>query len=569
MIETARSEYELAVLMQEAVDCLPNGFSILDENFRPIMANRVFRTTFSTFYEALEQGLSYREAGFSLIKQSMPDASDEAVWQAFDGLARQLAKGAAVNLAMPDGKIFKTTYRPMSHGRHVAVSIDVTELARRERQLRASRQQVETVTNAKSSFLANMSHEIRTPLNGILGMAQVLVQGKLKLDQQEQVEIILDAGQALKALLDDVLDLSKIEAGRMELSPTGGDLRQLLLRQQLLWQPRAEAKGIGLRLEIDNGVPAYLSLDPTRLGQCVSNLVANAIKFTAKGDVVMRVSAAPLPDGTRISIAVSDTGIGLTAATTSRIFAPFTQGDTSMSRSFGGTSLGLVITHKLAQLMGGEVTVTSEQGKGSTFTLTLIAQAADEPLAGTDAMPPEPGVASKAELDGKRVLLVDDHPLNRRVAQLFLAPEGYRITEAENGQVALDRLAKDTFDVVLLDMHMPVLDGIGTLRRIRASAEPWHDVPVIALTADALRGDRERYVVEGVNGYVSKPVDQRALLDEIGRVIAGAAPQPHQDKAAATPAESGTGEPPARSSHDGLTLLSKTDVPRKAAVRTR
>jgi signal transduction histidine kinase/DNA-binding response OmpR family regulator len=585
MIEDARSEHELAVLMQEAVDCLPNAFSVLDENFLPIIANQVSRNTFRSFHEGVARGLTYREARFTVIRPAMPDAPDEEVWQAVDTFMRELTGGETVNLALPDGTTYKTTFRPMSHNRFVAIAIDITELARRENELIASRRRAEDANEAKSAFLANMSHEIRTPLNGILGMAQVLGQGKLHPEQREQVEIIQESGKALKELLDDVLDLSKIEAGRMELSPIDQDLRHIMRRQHQLWQPHADEKGVALRLEVEEDVPVYLCFDPVRLGQCVSNLVSNAIKFTLEGEVAVRVSAEPLADANRISIAVSDTGIGVTPAAASRLFTPFTQGDSSISRQFGGTGLGLVITRKLAQLMGGDVTVASEYGKGSVFTLTLLAQAADAALldaASIAAAQPEHMVSATDGLRGKRILLVDDHPLNRRVAQLFLAPEDYHITEAENGQIALDRLAEQTFDIVLLDMHMPVLNGIQTLRCIRASTEPWSDVPVIALTADAMSGDRERYLAEGMSGYVSKPIEQRDLLAEIARLIGRAMPAgmpeaKNVDLASDAPrgkTPDTTLQPafrdPARVSEEDLnSLFSTMDVPRKAGVWTR
>ncbi len=267
------------------------------------------------------------------------------------------------------------------------------------------------------------------------------------------------------------------------------------------------------------------------------------------------------------------------------LFTPFTQGDNSISRRFGGTGLGLAITRKLAQLMGGEVMVSSEPGKGSTFTLTVLAEAADAALMDSIAaamVPLEPAAAAADGYRTKRVLLVDDHPLNRRVGQLFLNPAGYHVTEAENGKVALDHLAEQMFDIVLLDMHMPVLDGIETLRRIRASAEPWKDVPVIALTADAMSGDRERYLAEGMNGYVAKPIDQRDLLAEIVRLIGRAKPPvtPEVKDApramdAPCAAELDAMRPPRRaapapvSEEDLNSLFSTMDVPRKAAIRIR
>jgi CheY-like chemotaxis protein/anti-sigma regulatory factor (Ser/Thr protein kinase) len=353
-----------------------------------------------------------------------------------------------------------------------------------------------------------------------MGMSQALVRSNIQQEQREQLDVILDSAKMLKALLDDVLDLSKIEAGRMELAPVDQELRQILHRQHWLWRPRAEEKGINLRLAVEDNVPAYLRLDPTRLGQCISNLVANAIKFTKKGEVSIHVSCEAKPCGIGLSIAVSDTGIGMTEETISRLFAPFTQADGSISRRFGGTGLGLAITRKIARTMGGDVKVTSTPDKGSVFTLTLRAQLAEKPKSADSSklfslLEPNQHTENK----GARILLVDDQPLNRRVARLFLDPEGFEVLEAENGLQALEQLSCHSFDLVLLDVHMPMLDGIETLKRIRTSDEPWNNVPVIALTADAMSGDRERYLAQGMSGYLSKPIEQRDLIAEITRQL--------------------------------------------------
>jgi len=517
MIKEVRSGDGLAALILEALDCLPNGIAVFDAEFRPIVTNRIAREAFAEYYDATQRGLPFREALFDATCRVLPDMPEEECRERAEKLAVRMETGRPFHLTSRVGRVYKVTHTPMSGNRYVAVAADVTELRQREKELEISRRQAEAANEAKSSFLANMSHEIRTPLNGILGMAQVLMRSQLQQEQREQVEVVVESAKMLKALLDDVLDFSKIEAGRMDLTPVDQDLRQILRRQHWLWRPRAEEKGIDLRLEVDETLPAVLRFDPTRVGQCISNLVSNAIKFTRRGEVVIRVSSHPRPCGIGISIAVADTGIGMTAETASRLFAPFSQADGSISRRFGGTGLGLAITRKLARAMDGDVQVESEPDKGSVFTVTIVVQPAEKAVSA--AVEDHFTAPRRVDHRGMKILLVDDHPLNRRVARMFLEPEGYAVTEAEDGQQALDRLREQAFDIVLLDVHMPVLDGIETLKRIRASGAGWKDVPVIALTADAMSGDRERYLAEGMNGYLAKPIEQRDLMAEIARLL--------------------------------------------------
>jgi CheY-like chemotaxis protein len=326
-------------------------------------------------------------------------------------------------------------------------------------------------------------------------------------------------------LLNDILDLSKIEAGKFTISPTPTDLKHLLAHVRRLWQARADEKGLALRLSVDAEMPSSFALDSVRVQQCVSNLVSNAIKFTEKGEVDLVVRSRQRPAGEHaIEIRVRDSGIGMSEETLAKLFRPFVQADETSSRQFGGTGLGLSIARRLAQLMGGDVAVTSEPGRGSEFVLTFVAQGVEEaPSAQSKTSSSADVVREAIRKSGLRILLVDDNAINRQVVSLFLRPFKLRIVEAANGAEALTALEHETFDLVLLDMHMPVMDGPTTIRRIRHDGRPWSNIRVVALTADAMSGDRERYLAMGMDGYLAKPIAERDLLAEILRVTSNAA----------------------------------------------
>lgn len=391
-----------------------------------------------------------------------------------------------------------------------------------EAQLAEARDAAEAASRAKSSFLANMSHEIRTPLNGVLGMAQALEARDLASEERQLVSTIRESGQNLVTILNDVLDLSKIEAGKVELSPTDCDFRHVIRRVQRLFCANAEAKGLQLIAEVDADLPARLSFDSSRMQQCLSNLVSNAVKFTETGTVSVFATCRPAhPGAWTIQILVVDTGIGLSKEACGRLFEVFNQADNSTTRRFGGTGLGLAIARKLARLMGGDITVESEPEKGSTFCFTFVANDAVASPAPKAAAAVNADFSSLEELS---VLVVDDNALNRKVVRLLLAPFHAAIAEAENGLEALSQLEANSFDLVLLDAHMPVMDGPETIAHIRRSTRPWAQLPVIALTADAMSGDRDRFLNMGMSGYASKPVDRTALLTEMSRVLEGKRP---------------------------------------------
>jgi CheY-like chemotaxis protein len=298
---------------------------------------------------------------------------------------------------------------------------------------------------------------------------------------------------------------------------------QAIRQVQALFLPAANEKN--LRFDVSGDAPdsLRLSYDPVRMRQCVSNLVSNAVKFTREGGIDVSLSLAPAEGGrTRVAIAVADTGIGMDEDASARLFQAFSQADGSTTREFGGTGLGLAISRRLARMMGGDIAVFSRPGHGSVFTFTFLA---DPPVGAAEADAEDRPTSSGAtHLRGARVLLTDDNAVNRQVVRMFIQPQGAVITEACNGLEALQALAREPFDLVLLDVHMPIMDGIEAVRRIRASKDAWRNLPVIALTADAMAGDRERLIGLGMSAYVSKPIDQAELLSTISRALGAAAP---------------------------------------------
>ena len=385
--------------------------------------------------------------------------------------------------------------------------------------LREAREHAEAASKAKSAFLAVMSHELRTPLNGMLGLAQALRAGTLTKEQHEQVDLILDSGDTLLVLLNDILDLSKIEAGKLEIAPTVGDLVQTCARLVGGYQPTAREKDVALTFTLESQAPGPLMFDGVRVRQCLTNLVSNALKFTTTGKVDVALACYPEADGrVRVRLRVSDTGIGMNETTVAKLFRPFTQADASTTRNFGGTGLGLNITRRLVEMMRGEIKVESEEGRGSIFTIEMLvdaAEASDLPVGDEDAGEEETRFAA---VHGRRVLVVDDHPVNRRVIRLFLEPFECELIEAENGQQALDALDREPVDLVLMDVNMPVMDGLEATRRLRTDTR-FLRLPVIALTADVMSAQIKTCLEAGCDAHVAKPIDLRNLLSVMDRAL--------------------------------------------------
>ena len=402
----------------------------------------------------------------------------------------------------------------------VGIARDITERRQAEAD-RDARRTAEIASEAKSAFLAHMSHEIRTPMNAIVGMSYLLMQGALEPRQRHQVQKIHGAATSLLGIINDILDFSKIEAGRLELEAIAFDLREVLDGVADIVGLSAQAKELALRLELPPGLPTALVGDPSRLRQVLLNLGQNAVKFTESGEVTFTVRVVEQEaTAVRLRFEVQDTGIGMPSDVQQQLFRPFTQGDASTSRRFGGTGLGLTISQRLVLMMGGDIQVRSAVGQGSCFSFEL-----HFPLRAIALVKPAAPAADLSRLRGARLLLVEDNPINREIAESLLQRAGITVAVACNGEEALEMLQRERFDGVLMDCQMPVLDGYEATRRLRRQPE-WQDLPVIAMTANALVGDREKALAAGMNDHIVKPIVVDEMYGTLARWVRPATPRP-------------------------------------------
>jgi len=399
-----------------------------------------------------------------------------------------------------------------ANGYMTAMAGDITDIS----ELVEARRVAEAASVAKTDFLATMSHEIRTPMNGVLSMASILAKADIPEENKRQAEVIRKSGETMMVILNDVLDLSKIEAGKLELEERPFSPREVVEDVAMLWQDTIKQKGIAFSLEIDDPIPPTVIGDETRLRQVLTNLVSNALKFTQEGNITIALQNLGTDQEPTLKFSVSDTGIGISKAQQLRLFEAFNQANSSIARRFGGTGLGLAISDKIVRLMGGQFEITSKPSHGSTFSFTVELRSA-EPVAPASPTPSTSNTDDDRHVvqHERTILIAEDNEINQSVLKAFLSRLPMALTFVDNGAKAVELAQAQAFDVILMDVQMPILDGVGATKKIRASDGPCRHTPIIALTANAMPGDEQRYLDLGMTGYVSKPIDPAALYEAI------------------------------------------------------
>lgn len=515
--EASATEAENAkAQLAAAVEALPDGFVIYDREERLVLANSRYRSFFPKISKHLIPGASFSDIAHAAARAGeIADAKGREDEWVTERLAQFRRADTIYEQRNSDGRMLRYYEKPTRDGGRVGLRMDVSEL-------HEARERAEAASRAKSAFLANMSHEIRTPMNGVLGMAELLSSTDLSIEQREIVATIRESGDALLSIINEILDLARIEAGKMELNLEPFLPAELVERIKALHMVSARSKGVALNISVTPKACAQQIGDTTRIIQILHNLVGNAIKFTHAGSVCLEIDKT---EAGQLSMTVTDTGIGMSEEQVARVFGEFEQADNSVTRRFGGSGLGLAIVNKLVGLMNGHISIVSAAGKGTKATvllpMSIFATSNENPPAGAPAIS---STEIPEKLRGLRILVAEDNRTNRLILEKMLRKLGVEVTFAEDGQQACDLWQPDSFDVLLFDISMPIKDGIEALSEIRARAHrAGVATPVsIAATANVMADQVESYMAHGFQTIIGKPFRQADLAKALEGAINGA-----------------------------------------------
>jgi signal transduction histidine kinase/ActR/RegA family two-component response regulator len=499
--------------LDQALEAMADGFLLCDADDRVVAWNRRYLEIFPWLRDVIGVGVPFQTLVRAIAPALLPEGNEEErrAW-----LERRIAIHASGNgmyeQELAHGMVVHAIERRTPDGGVVSVTRDITAA---ERALARAKAAAEAANESKSQFLAAMSHEIRTPLNGVLGMNGLLLNTPLTPEQRRFAELIRSSGQTLLTVINDILDLAKIEAGRMELEIVEFDPSATLDEVVSLLSVRAQAKGLTMSLKMPPDLPHALRGDPSRLRQVLFNLVGNALKFTEQGSVDIEVTHRPLPeDRIELTIAVRDTGIGIAPDAMPKLFDRFMQADATTARRYGGTGLGLAISREIVDLMGGRIEVDSAVGVGSTFRVVVPMVRGDaEALAAAEST-----LHAGLDMGGLRILVAEDNGVNQILIKAILDQMGHYSDIVANGIEAVQQVQSTHYDLVLMDIQMPEMDGEAATRAIRALPDGVASIPIIAMTANAMVEHREAYLATGMDDYVSKPINAKALAAAIARV---------------------------------------------------
>ena len=509
--------------IREAIDAMPDGLAFFDADDRLVLWNNRYDEVNPELSSNLQAGMTFREIIQIGLDQGLYAEAKgrEEEWIA-ERMESRRALSAMMEQRIAGDRWLRVADRRTAAGGIVTVCTDITDLKNDARALAEARDAAQAANAAKSQFLANMSHEIRTPLNGVIGLAQALGGTRLTPQQIEMLDLIQSSGRTLQVLLSDILDLARVESGRLELCEEAFDLGRAVRDAAQLYEASAREKGLQFFVDIAPDVDRWIVGDVVRLKQILTNLVSNAVKFTGEGFVSLTAAPGPARDGApTLRFSVEDTGIGFDSQTRDRLFSRFEQADGAITRKFGGSGLGLAISRQLAEMMGGDLDCESEPGGGSAFILTVPFRPAEAP----GATAPAAGEDAAAATGTVRVLLADDHPVNRRVVEMILAQADVALTSVEDGAQAVQAARDGDYDLILMDMQMPVMDGLSATREIRLheAAMGLERTPVVMLTANALPEHIAAGEAAGADRHLAKPFDAAELLGLVVELPRGGA----------------------------------------------